>query len=525
MTIRLRILALLALLCLFCIGTTCYFKHLHEHEEVFARQQRVKAMAFRLQRLVGSVSQSAGRYLNDFSGHGGMVDFLASRDPVWADKNIGSLLGRYRIDEVWVLDKSGAVIYGQDRLTGSTLTETPLPPGDLQPSLVKNVPFSFHAFIGGKLSQILGQPIMARKMTADQVVPSGWLVVAQHWDEQRLRELAETAQGYIALTGPTHANDARADEELEAWQALLDHHGRAIAGVDYHVIDPQMEDQAMEDIEQALFIYNGVGAVLLVAVLMHFWILRPFSLVNRSLVCGDPAPLAPLLNQRNEFGQMARSVQSSIRAREQLQQSIDERLRLGRELHDGAIQSVFGTGMALSRVQSLMAKDLPAARQLLDETRAELNRVIMDLRRYVEKVDPKPLDSTFGEAVARLIQQLHGPEVVATELAIDEELVAGYAPMHRSQALQFVREAVSNALRHGHPARLAVSWRRTAEGSVLLISDDGVGFDPKAIQPGGRGLGNLAERAISLGGQLEIDSRPTQGTKISLKLSQPGNSA
>lgn len=524
MTIRLRILALLSLLCLFCIGTTWYFKRLHEDEETFGRQQRVKAMASRLQRLIGATAQPTYRYLHDFSSRDGLVEFIAKHDPEWADKNIKGMLDLYRIDQIWVLDAGGAMIYGRDRTTGSVLAAPPLPAEELQPLLQNKGPFDFHAFIGGKLFQLQGRPIIPDPAPNGPAAPAGWLIVAQHWGELRLHDLADSAEGYIALTGPTHVSDVRGEEELETWQPLRDRRGNVIAGLDYHVIDSLMEDPALEKIELALFVYNSVGAVLLVAVLMHLWILRPFSLVSRSLAARDPSPLAPLLSQQNEFGQMARSAQSSLHDREQLQQSLDERMRLGRELHDGAIQSLFGTGMAISRVQSLMTKDLPAAHKLLDETKAELNRVILDLRNHVDKADPKPLDSTFGEAVARLIQQLHGPEPVATELSIDEALVAGYALMQRSQALQFVREAISNALRHGRPSRLAVSWQRSTEGSLLLVADDGAGFDPEAVKPGGRGLGNLGERAISLGGRLEVASSPKQGTKISLKLPTPKGS-
>ena len=84
--------------------------------------------------------------------------------------------------------------------------------------------------------------------------------------------------------------------------------------------------------------------------------------------------------------------------------------------------------------------------------------------------------------------------------------------------LQFLREAISNALRHGRPSRVSVVWQRDPEGSVLVVQDDGVGFDPGSIAASGRGLGNLRERALSLGGRLEIDSHTNRGTRISLKL-------
>jgi signal transduction histidine kinase len=521
MTIRIRILALLSLLSLFCIGTTQYFKRLHANEEVFDRELRVRQMSTRLQRLVGAISRPALRYLHDYSERSGMVEFLAHPDPAWAEKNIRGVLDQYRLDSVWVLDANRNVIYGRDRRTDSALTALPLPAGELAALLQRNEAFDFHAFVGVKHYQIQGMPINAPAVLERQGAPPGWLIAATLWDELVLRDLADAAQGRVTVTPSTHVNDALPEIELEVWQPLLDCRGRAIAGLDYHMIDPQGEDPAMEEIELSLFILNGAGAIVLVGVLMHFLILRPFSILRASLVGSDPVLLAPLLRQQDEFGQIARIVQTSMRDREQLQQSLEERLRLGRELHDGAIQSIYGTGMALSRVQSLMGRDLPAANALLDETRDELNRVILDLRRHIDQADPKPLDTSFGEAVARLIQQLHGPGPVGTELNIDEDLVSSHPMLQRSQTLQFVREAISNAVRHGRPTRLAVSWQRTPEGSVLTVGDDGVGFDPKTIKAGGRGLANLSERALSLGGHLEIDSGHNKGTRICLKLPTP----
>jgi signal transduction histidine kinase len=89
-----------------------------------------------------------------------------------------------------------------------------------------------------------------------------------------------------------------------------------------------------------------------------------------------------------------------MRDRERLQQNLEERVRLGWELHDGAMKGVYGASMTLGRVQMLMTKDLPAAQNLLSETKAELNHTMADLRRQIDKADPRPLDGPFGEAGA-----------------------------------------------------------------------------------------------------------------------------
>jgi len=518
MTIRYRILALLALLSLICIGIFLLFRRVQESEEAFVRQQREHDLAVRLQRLVSSTARPAYRYLRNYVGRAAMIEFLTKRDPAWAEKNLKGRLDAYRLDAVWVLGPDGTLIYGLDRPTDALLNAPPLPAGELQPLLEKAAAFSCHEFMGDRLFQLQGMPIFASADLDRRTPPLGWLVVAKYWGGPVLEDMADSGQGRIMLTGTTHVSDVRSEQELEAWQPLQDHRGRVVAGLDYHVMDALIDDASYENFEIALLLLNSVGALVLVAVLMHYWILRPFTIVSSSLVTGDQAALAPLLAQRSEFGQMARVVQSSVRDREQLQRSLEERVRLGRELHDDAIQGVYGAGMALSRVKSLMGQDHVAAHRLLDETRDELNRIIHDLRRHIEKADPKPLDISFAEAVARLIEQLRGPGTVATRLNIDEALVASHPPLNRSHVLQFVREAVSNALRHGHPLRVAVSWQRTPEGSAVVVEDDGVGFDPGTVTSTGRGLGNLGERAVLLGGRFEIKSGAGQGTRVYLNL-------
>jgi signal transduction histidine kinase len=520
MTIRLRILTLLSLLSLVCIGVFAFFSHAQEKEEADDRRQRAVELSARLQRLVSASSRPMFRYLSNYAGRTGMAEFLAHPDPAWAEKQLRDPMDSFWVDSIWVLTADGRLLYAAHQPAGTTLTTPPLPAGELQPWFRKNQPFSFHAMMADGLYQIQGMPIAAADHPS---MAAGWLLAARQWDRAWLEDLTGAGRGRVALTAATRPPATGSGPELAAWLPLLDHRGRAIAGLDYRVQDLLGKESPHEKIERALFMINSVGVVLLVGVLLHYWILRPFSFLRASLLAGDPAPLAPLLPQKNEFGQVAGMVQSGMRDRARLEQSLAERVRLARELHDGAIQGVYGAGMALSRVQALMRRDLPAAHQLLDDTRAELNRIIGDLRGHINQADPRPLDSSFGEAVTRLIQQFCTP--VATDLDIDETVVAAHAPLFRSEVLQLVREAVSNALRHGRPSRLAVSWRRTPAGSTLVVSDDGVGFDPQTVKPGGRGLGNLHARAASLGGRLEIKSNPGEGTRVCLQLPMGATSA
>jgi signal transduction histidine kinase len=447
-----------------------------------------------------------------------LVEFLNSRDPAWAEKYLKGRMDLYRIDMVWVLQADGTVVYGYNRATESVLANPSLPPDELGAVFAKNDPFRFHQMMSDGLYQIQGMPIMPRADMDRRTPALGWLVVAKRWGDAVLEDMADIGRGRVLLTGPAHQADTRSPQELEAWQPLRDHRGVPIVGLDFHVNDPQVEDPDESLLEISLFVLNSVSIILLAGVLMHYMILRPFLRVRASLLSSDATPLLPLLGQSNEFGQMARIVQSSLRDREQLVRNIEERVQLARDLHDGVIQRVYGAGMALSKVQAQLPREQTTALELLDETRGELNRIIAEIRGHIEKADPRPLDTTFGEAVARLILQMHGPGPVTTELNIDEALMAEYPSVERMQILQFVRETLSNAIRHGAPSRLLVTWQRTPTGAKLVVGDNGRGFDPNEVKAGGRGLDNLRERALTLGGHLQLESQEDQGTTVCLEL-------
>jgi len=524
MTIRFRIVTLLALLCLLFFGSYLLLNHVQKKEEAFTRKQLEFERTSRLKELVNTKSRPGYRYLRDNSASSGLVEFLARADPGWADKHLKSRLDTYRLDCLWVLHPDGTVIYDPRGPAEAAHNVLPLSAEEWRPILAKNAHFSFYTFLPDGLYQVQGMPIRLPSDLDRKAAPEGWLVVAKRWGEPLLEDLANALQGQLTLTPPGHVSDVTAPGMLEVWLPLPDHHGRTLAGLDYHYQDSIDEDPTLEKLEGTLFILNGLGALLLVGALLQHWVLRPAYLVRTSLVNRDSALLTPLLAQPDEFGQIARAIQSSIQDRAQLEKNLEERVRLGRDLHDGAVQGIYGAGMALSQVQALLGRNPPAAQQLIEETRTELNRIIKELRGHIEQADPRLPDHTFAESTARLIHLLCGSGPITTELNIDEALVATHGPLLRNQALQFVREAISNAVRHGRPSHLAVSWQRRTTGSLLMIADDGHGFDPEVLKPGGRGLGNLTERALALGGRLEVVSQPNQGTRLSLILSQPKSS-
>jgi signal transduction histidine kinase len=85
---------------------------------------------------------------------------------------------------------------------------------------------------------------------------------------------------------------------------------------------------------------------------------------------------------------------------------------------------------------------------------------------------------------------------------------------HRTCIYRVVQEALTNCARHATPKHVVVSLRREDEHIVVVVQDDGVGFDPALLGRGGLGMLGMQERVQELNGRLRILSQPNQGTTI-----------
>jgi len=193
---------------------------------------------------------------------------------------------------------------------------------------------------------------------------------------------------------------------------------------------------------------------------------------------------------------------------------VDERERIGKDLHDGIIQSLYAISLSLEDVPELMADDANEAAGRIDRAIDNLNAAIADLRQFVVGLRPEHVDRTdFIGLLAMLADQVRRDGVVAVDLDLPAERVD--LPAHtRGEVLQIAREALSNTARHAGASTARVSLRREDHALRLVLSDDGSGFDRSVAAPvGHHGLANMRDRAEALGGSLDLESDET-GTTI-----------
>ncbi|HXM58032.1 MAG TPA: PAS domain S-box protein [Candidatus Dormibacteraeota bacterium] len=205
------------------------------------------------------------------------------------------------------------------------------------------------------------------------------------------------------------------------------------------------------------------------------------------------------------------------RARDELRRLavLEDRERIGRDLHDGAIQALFAVGMGLQGM-AMMASDA-GLRGRLEGAVTEIDQVIRDLRNYIFGLRPGAVaDRQVSQALQALAEQLESHRV---SCAVDvDPAVASRLAGHAADVVQVAREALSNVGRHAAATTCRLTLRLDGREAVLQIEDDGRGFVPDERRDIGWGLRNLAERAQRLGGSLEISSVPGEGTSVSLRV-------
>jgi len=195
---------------------------------------------------------------------------------------------------------------------------------------------------------------------------------------------------------------------------------------------------------------------------------------------------------------------------------LEERERIGMDLHDGIIQSIYAVGLALDYARMEVDTNPAKALTKLEQAIEGLNSTIRDIRSYIMDLRPRKFR---GEDLMESLQRLVDEARANTRLEIvltGPEDGAVILPTAKATALFHIcQEALANIAKHAqaHQANIDL-W--TAPGRVLLeISDDGLGFDLRRMSVAlGHGLSNMHTRARKVGGDIEITSEPGKGTTV-----------
>jgi signal transduction histidine kinase len=193
---------------------------------------------------------------------------------------------------------------------------------------------------------------------------------------------------------------------------------------------------------------------------------------------------------------------------------LEERRRIARDMHDGLAQEL---AFIASRVRTLQGEGAPCAR--LDQLSSAAERALDDSRAAIGALTRR-LDEPLDAALARSANEV--AERLGARAELDLEGGVDVPPATREALVRIVREAVTNAVRHGRAARIQLALSRR-DDLRLTVADDGCGFDPARPRhpSSGFGLVSMRERAEALGGTLAVSSARGAGTTIEVLVPCP----
>jgi signal transduction histidine kinase len=198
---------------------------------------------------------------------------------------------------------------------------------------------------------------------------------------------------------------------------------------------------------------------------------------------------------------------------------VHERDRIGMDLHDGIIQSIYAAGLILESARGRLPNEAAESEKLLTRAIDNLNDTIRDIRNYILDLRPRRFEGDLVEGVARLVREFQANTMVEVTYSINLDEAHSLKSSVARAIFLTTQEALANIARHARAGKVLLDLRRTGTAVQLQISDDGLGFDINRRNLAiGHGLSNMRSRAASLNGTFEIISTEGQGTKILLTL-------
>ncbi len=194
---------------------------------------------------------------------------------------------------------------------------------------------------------------------------------------------------------------------------------------------------------------------------------------------------------------------------------IEDRTRIGRELHNVVLQALYTIGVSLETHRRTCPDVSAGAKCSGDQSIEQLNQLIQDIRRMIRGLEEGRVQEfdlmSEMESMIKTYQRLGQLHI---ELIIQSRALDLLTQEEERELCNITREALGNCVRHAQATRATITLNHSRARIRLAIVDNGIGFSPTKNQSPGYGLPNMEARARKLGGRLHVRSQKGRGTRI-----------
>jgi NarL family two-component system sensor histidine kinase LiaS len=208
---------------------------------------------------------------------------------------------------------------------------------------------------------------------------------------------------------------------------------------------------------------------------------------------------------------MAAQLENLLETRGELA-TLEARNSFARDLHDSVKQQVFATSLQIAAARALIEQDKEAAESHLSRADEMVRLAQKELNVLIHEMRPAALE---GKGLLAALSDYAADWSRRSEIPAEVHVRGEReAPLEIEQALfRVAQEALANVARHSGASRVEVDLVYDTHRVTLRVADDGRGFDPKEPQEG-FGLRSMSERLEKLGGHVDIESTPGEGTRV-----------
>lgn len=199
---------------------------------------------------------------------------------------------------------------------------------------------------------------------------------------------------------------------------------------------------------------------------------------------------------------------------------LEDRERLGRDLHDSVLQSLYAIGLSLETSYRLRHVRHPESERAYRHAVSQLNRLIQEIRDMIKRTTDGTIpDIDFQNEIRALVKNYEQIGGLTITLDLQPSALDILTREEEQEILNIVRESLSNCVRHAKATEADVTIRMRDHRIRVSIRDNGRGMATDSAAPKGFGLANMEARARKLGGTLLLQSKPGRGTRVTAEFS------